>query len=114
MSSAVARNECGAVVLTDPLRVLEAADQGYFAVDASGRVLAWNAVTESVFGHRAREACGRDAVDLIIPERFRKGHRAELAALMSGATANAAASVVRRRAPGRARVPGGDDRDDHR
>ncbi|GIE92257.1 hypothetical protein Are01nite_87370 [Actinoplanes regularis] len=61
---------CGDDVLRHPMTVLAAVSTAYIAVDAGGRVLAWNPAAEATFGYDWREACGRPVQDLIIPERL--------------------------------------------
>src|SRR5690349_1191907 len=64
--------------------VLAVALQAYIAIAATGRVLAWNPAAETTFGFSHAEACGRPVEELIIPVRFRAGHRAGLARLAAG------------------------------
>lgn len=68
-----------------PPAVLTVALQAYVAIDAGGRVLAWNPAAESTFGHPWESVRGRTIDDLIIPERFRAAHRAGLERLAAGA-----------------------------
>jgi PAS domain S-box-containing protein len=44
------------------------------SIDASGRILVWNAKAAAVFGWSSEEALGRRLSELIIPERLRDGH----------------------------------------
>lgn len=43
--------------------------------DSQGRVVAFNAAAEKCLGHSQADAMGADMADLMIPERFREGHR---------------------------------------
>jgi PAS domain S-box-containing protein len=47
--------------------VLDAALDCIVAMDASGRVLAWNPAAERTFGWTAAEALGREMAELIVP-----------------------------------------------
>jgi PAS domain S-box-containing protein len=68
----------GARVLSDPQRVLAVALQAYIAIDAAGRVAAWNPAAQATFGYTHDEACGEDLAELIILVRYRAAHRAGL------------------------------------
>ena len=46
---------------------------GIIVSDREGRIVAWNAAAERIFGYSPAEALGR-SLDLIIPERFRARH----------------------------------------
>jgi diguanylate cyclase (GGDEF)-like protein/PAS domain S-box-containing protein len=39
--------------------------------DASDRILSWNLAAEQLFGYSTEEALGREAVEFLVPERFR-------------------------------------------
>ena len=45
------------------------------SIDEDGRIIAWNAQAEPVFGHAAEDAIGRDLADLIVPPELRAAHR---------------------------------------
>ena len=75
---------CGDGELHQPQAVLAAAPDAYIAIDATGHVVGWNPAAEATFGHPHAHACGRDLADLIIPARYRTGHRAGLARLSAG------------------------------
>ncbi|HTU24253.1 MAG TPA: PAS domain S-box protein [Pirellulales bacterium] len=54
---------------------LEAAHEAFIGIDQEGTVTDWNHQAEFTFGWSREEAVGRKLADLIIPERFREGHR---------------------------------------
>lgn len=59
---------------TDLARLLfEQAPDGIVFADREGRIRAWNAAAERIFGVRAEHALG-ETLDLIIPEQFREAH----------------------------------------
>lgn len=49
------------------------------SMDATGRVVEWNAAAERTFGYARGEALGRDMADLIVPAHLRDAHRKGLA-----------------------------------
>jgi PAS domain S-box-containing protein len=55
-------------------RILETANEAFIAMDAGGRVVAWNRQAEVTFGWRRDEAVGRVLAELIIPARHREAH----------------------------------------
>ena len=55
--------------------VLENALDAVVCVDSGGRVQIWNRQAEAIFGWSESEARGRTLDELIVPERFREGHR---------------------------------------
>ena len=55
--------------------IVETAHDAYIAADIDGRVTAWNAEAERLFGWSREEAIGLALQDLIIPERFHDGHQ---------------------------------------
>ena len=63
--------------------VVEAAPSAIVVVDERGRITLVNAQTEKLFGYRRDELLGR-SIDMLVPERFRRGH-AGLRASFSGA-----------------------------
>ena len=71
-------------VLHEPEAVLATALEAYVAIEASGRVIAWNPAAETTFGYSQEQAYGRLVEDLIIPQRYRAAHRAGLARLAAG------------------------------
>jgi PAS domain S-box-containing protein len=52
---------------------LDAAPDAIVVVDASGRIVIANALTEKMFGYSREELLGRP-IELLVPERFRGGH----------------------------------------
>src|SRR4029453_6220734 len=66
--------------------VLEAASDAYVAVDADGRVTAWNARAVETFGHDRDTAIGADLADLIVPAELRQAHREGLLRVLRGGT----------------------------
>jgi PAS domain S-box-containing protein len=56
-------------------RLLEAAPDGIFEVDASGRIVLVNSQAERMFGYRREELLGK-TVEMLMPERFRGRHPA--------------------------------------
>ena len=63
--------------------VLENAQDAFIATDAENRVIAWNAEAERVFGWDREEALGRDAAELVIPERNREAYRNAVASFLA-------------------------------
>ncbi|MBG0831998.1 PAS domain S-box protein [Planomonospora sp. ID67723] len=51
--------------------ILENAHDAFISLDDVGRVRAWNAATEQLFGWSAEEALGRSVIDLIAPAALR-------------------------------------------
>lgn len=56
--------------------VLNSALSAVLVIDAAGRIIDWNPRAEEMFGWTRAEAMGADVVGLIIPESYRKAHRA--------------------------------------
>jgi PAS domain S-box-containing protein len=57
--------------------LLDSAPDAMVAVDESGRVVFANLQTEALFGYARAELMGKP-IDLLIPERFRGGHKAHV------------------------------------
>ena len=57
----------------DPAEIVGAIGDALIVSDVQGRVVAWNAAAERLFGWSAAEAMGQ-RMDMIIPERLRKRH----------------------------------------
>jgi diguanylate cyclase (GGDEF)-like protein/PAS domain S-box-containing protein len=58
---------------------------GIICADVDGRITFWNAAAERLLGFSAAEAVGKP-LDLIVPERMRKGHDGGLKRVAGGAT----------------------------
>ncbi len=59
--------------------VLESALDCVISMDHRGRVLEFNPAAEATFGYARADVLGRELAELILPDRLREGHRAELA-----------------------------------
>ncbi|HEU5109494.1 MAG TPA: PAS domain S-box protein, partial [Micromonosporaceae bacterium] len=59
--------------------VLDSAQDAFVSMDTDGRVTAWNAAAERLFGWSTAEALGRSATALMIPPRFHAPHERGLA-----------------------------------
>ena len=57
----------------DPAEIVGAIGDALIVSDVQGRVVAWNAAAERLFGWSAAEAMGQ-RMDMIIPERLRGRH----------------------------------------
>jgi PAS domain S-box-containing protein len=57
---------------------------GIICADLEGRITFWNAAAERLLGYSAAEAVGQ-SLDLIVPERMRKGHDSGLKPAAGGA-----------------------------
>jgi PAS domain S-box-containing protein len=55
-------------------RILETAYDAFVAMDAQGRIVAWNPAAERMFGWSTAEAVGREMAQTIIPVRLRAKH----------------------------------------
>jgi PAS domain S-box-containing protein len=55
--------------------ILEIASNAFVTLDAGGRVLEWNRRAYELFGYSREEALGSELAELIVPERYREGHR---------------------------------------
>lgn len=60
---------------SDQTDLLDNALDAIVGVDEHNLVLFWNKNAENIFGWLKAEILGRDMTDLIVPERFRQGHR---------------------------------------
>jgi two-component system, NarL family, sensor histidine kinase EvgS len=58
--------------------ILRTALDCIISMDEHGGVAEWNPAAERTFGYARNEAIGRDLADLILPERLREAHRANL------------------------------------
>jgi len=55
--------------------LIDASLDAIVSLDEDGRIIAWNAQAEPVFGHAAEDAIGQDLADLIVPPELRAAHR---------------------------------------
>lgn len=55
--------------------ILAGALDAIVTIDFEGRILEFNPAAEGMFGRFERDVRGREMADLIMPERFREGHR---------------------------------------
>ena len=58
--------------------IVDTANDAFVEMDSTGRITAWNAAAEQVFGWHRDEAVGRVLAETIIPEHYREGHVAGL------------------------------------
>jgi diguanylate cyclase (GGDEF)-like protein/PAS domain S-box-containing protein len=63
--------------------IIDTAYDAYVAIDADGRILAWNQQAERTFGWRRDEVVGRDITGLVIPARFRQAQFPGVAHLLA-------------------------------
>jgi PAS domain S-box-containing protein len=74
-----------AEVSTDPMMaVLEAMPDAGLVVDATGHIVAANALAEEMFGHNGGALAGK-AIEILVPERYRHRHREHRAGYMEAA-----------------------------
>ena len=66
--------------------LLQASLDCIISMDGEGRIMEWNPAAERTFGTRRAEALGQELAALIIPERFRDGHRRGLAHVLATGT----------------------------
>jgi PAS domain S-box-containing protein len=59
-------------------QILDSAYDAFVSADADGRVSAWNAEAEQLFGWRADEIIGKNLADTIVPPRLRQRYLADL------------------------------------
>jgi PAS domain S-box-containing protein len=64
-------------------RVVEAAPNGLLMVDRTQTIVMVNSMVEQIFGYDREELLGQ-AIELLIPLRFRAGHQAQTAAFQAG------------------------------
>lgn len=65
--------------------VLDATLEPFVTVSATGLIIRWNAAAEATFGWPAADLLGREASELIVPERFRSRYRDALTRISAGA-----------------------------
>ncbi|HEV2546351.1 MAG TPA: PAS domain S-box protein [Stellaceae bacterium] len=63
-------------------QILDSAYDAFVSADAEGRVSAWNAEAEQLFGWRADEIIGANVADMIVPPRLRLRYLSELKAFI--------------------------------
>jgi PAS domain S-box-containing protein len=63
-------------------RIVDTAHDAFVAMDATGRISAWNPQAETTFGWTEREALGRNLSETIIPTRYRGTHNRGLQRFM--------------------------------
>src|SRR5258705_1082624 len=54
--------------------VLETVPDAVIVMGSDGKVVAWSALAQKLFGWSSEEACNRKMADLIIPDRYREDH----------------------------------------
>lgn len=54
--------------------IVDTAHDAFVGADPAGRIIAWNAQAEAVFGWTRDEALGRDMAETIIPPAYREAH----------------------------------------
>ena len=64
--------------------IITSAFDAILTMDAAGRVVEFNPAAQAMFGYDEQDALGRPLAELIIPERFREGHRAGVQRLLAG------------------------------
>jgi len=63
--------------------LIEFAYDAFIGMDTAGNITDWNRQAEKTFGWSQEEVLGRSLSDIIIPERYREGHRKGLARYMA-------------------------------
>ncbi len=63
--------------------IIDAALDAVLLMDSTGRIAAWNAAAERIFGWSRAEAVGSELAARIIPERLREAHHRGLAHLLA-------------------------------
>lgn len=66
-------------------QVLETAADAIISVDREQRIRTFNRGAERIFGYNSDEVLGRE-MTILLPERYRAGHRALIAAFLAGET----------------------------
>lgn len=80
--------------------VLALVGDGVVSTDENGRVLLFNRAAEEIFGYKADEVLG-EAVEMLIPERFRHGHAGDVQEFAAGTEATRRIMGHRREVLGR-------------
>jgi diguanylate cyclase (GGDEF)-like protein/PAS domain S-box-containing protein len=65
--------------------IIDTANEAFVAVDAKGRIIAWNPQAEVTFGWSRTRALGQPVVDLIVPARSRAAFEVELDRFLASA-----------------------------
>ena len=65
----------------------ETASDAIISADHLGNIISWNAAATQIFGHSEKDVIGK-SLDIIVPEKFREGHREGLQRVASGGQAN--------------------------
>ncbi|TCO83778.1 PAS domain S-box-containing protein [Plasticicumulans lactativorans] len=65
----------------------DALPEAALAVDADGRLIAFNAAAETLFGYPRAAAIDQPLIELLVPERFRAAHAAGIARHLAGEVA---------------------------
>ncbi len=68
--------------------LLDSALDGIVSMDDNGKVRAWNAQAEHIFGYSSEQALGWDMAELIVPPAYREKHRQGLARFMKTGVSN--------------------------
>jgi PAS domain S-box-containing protein len=55
--------------------IIEAAPNCVITMNQDGKIVEFNQAAEKIFGHQRDAAIGRDAAELIVPDRYRQAHR---------------------------------------
>ncbi|WP_141703542.1 ATP-binding protein [Planobispora rosea] len=64
-------------------QMIESSVEAFVAMDAAGRIVAWNAAAERMFKLPRGQALGRELAETIVPPRYREAHRAGLARFLT-------------------------------
>ncbi len=93
-------------------KILNVADSAFISMDDEGRITYWNIRAEETFGWTREQAVGQNAIELIVPERFRETLRQGFRRFKAGGETPPARPPQRaaRAAGRRQRVPGRTDR----
>ena len=66
--------------------LIDNAPTAIVTADGQGRLVEFNPAAEQMFGRRRDEVLGHDVGEIVVPQRLRDAHRAELARLFAGET----------------------------
>jgi PAS domain S-box-containing protein len=73
--------------------VMESAIDAIISGDAEGRIRSWNSAATALFGFTEAEVIG-EPIEVIIPERYREGHRAGMHRVSSGGPSHVIGKTV--------------------